>query len=705
MSKVISANDLEAPAGKTIDSSQLESAPKTPGATGSWTEMSPVEKGTRMLLSPLANLGQGAVEAGKAVAHSPIDIYNAATTVKNPGEEKYPFIALAAKRLLAEPTVENAKAWWEGMKAQAQSDQPLSNMDTYLDNLSNAMGMIPGIGPAVKDVLQEVAHGETMRGAGKALGYTLAGKAAEELVGSGAATGKKALNYSQNGPMFFTQPEGHLRASLKPDLDDAGIKVAGNELKAGEGKIGKPVKDVDSAREAAQAQFKQELMPTRRAIIDPQAHITIPGSRRMLVDAKVAAIPKDILPGSPEYTQLVDSINKSIPTDLNIGQLEDMSTSLNSQNRAYHQAKLSQALSKVENANGAINVATEQAARNIMQEGMDKQGLGGAEELRGINQRIGSLIKIEDSIDTAEKAARVQATVPRFKRMTQVTSPPTINEGIASAMKSWKNTSAPIRPNLVKNRIAGTAANAPTTMNVGTTPWDQLTPQQLAELDKLGISSDEVRRQHAERLANQAGQQDTTNRDPITGEILMPPTPVSPSVTKISEADRLRMGGEPTQAVADTERRDPTTGELTLPPQKLSKIKTKTAGGTVTQIKHGETVHGEAPPTTIEGEQPPLQPTVIKPTGRPSTPIFGERQTSLGETQAHQNVEVPVGSKYVFQSKTLDGRTMYHYQTPEGEMISSDRELDLDKGDRVQAQTFSGHKPPEPPKRQSKKNL
>jgi hypothetical protein len=156
--------------------------------------MSPVEKGTRMLLSPLANLGQGAVEAGKAVAHSPIDIYNAATTVKNPGEEKYPFIALAAKRLLAEPTVENAKAWWEGMKAQAQSDQPLSNMDTYLDNLSNAMGMIPGIGPAVKDVLQEVAHGETMRGAGKALGYTLAGKAAEELVGSGVATGKKALN-------------------------------------------------------------------------------------------------------------------------------------------------------------------------------------------------------------------------------------------------------------------------------------------------------------------------------------------------------------------------------------------------------------------------------------------------------------------------------------------------------------------------------
>lgn len=291
------------------------------------------------------------------------------------------------------------------------------------------------------------------------LGPPVRGSAAltKAVAGKAVAPIAKRASYAQDRPLLFTKPEGHLQNALKPDLDPEGLIRAGNELKAGELRIGKPVKDIDTARAALDAQFQKELMPQRRALIDPQKDVVIRGSRQAIVEAKIKAIPESVkLTDKPLYDSLVADIEASVPpTDFTLGQLEQLTTSLNQTNRVFHRANLSGALSKLETIKGSGDIAAENAARVQMYTGMDAQGLGGAGAVRNINQRVGAQIKLQDALDSVEQTARTEATRPRLPQAVQkmgrtvgstvmktVGASPgnqlTVNESIAAAMRKWK---------------------------------------------------------------------------------------------------------------------------------------------------------------------------------------------------------------------------------------------------------------------------
>ena len=337
------------------------------------------------------------------------------------------------------------------------------------------------------------------------------------------------------------------------------LKVAGSDLKAGEARIGKPVKDIDTAREAARAQFEKELYPQRRQLIDPQKDVIIKWSQQHLIDAKIKDIPESVRLEDPAlYRQLSDEIRSSFGAgDLTLGELEALNTSLNAINRTYHQAKFSGQLTKLETIKGSGDVALENATRRIMADGMDEQGIGGSGVLKNLNARIGNLIKVQDAIDSIEIQARTEAAQSRLGRLTQeagqaigtrfqrkipgVTNIRTINEEIAAAMRKWK----------------------------GQPPRFDMTRQ----FQQQATASIEAKRAEVMR--------DVLNRDPITGEILMPVTTRLPSMAP-TVAERLKAsaksgGGErgvtPPElpVAADVLNRHPITGELLMrtPPGQL----------------------------------------------------------------------------------------------------------------------------------------
>lgn len=469
---------------------------------------------------------------------------------------------------------------------------------------------VPAVGGMAADVAERLPKDPTGAIAEGSV-YAVVPKVVEKAVGTVAGKYK----YAQNRKAVFSEPEGHLVRALNPDLDEAGIKEAGSQLKAGEAKIGEPVKDINTARAAARAQFEQDLMPLRRSIIDPQKDVTVPGSRRKLVMAKIDAIPKDILPGTPEHDNLVENARASVPGDLTIGELEDITSSLNSQNRAYHQARLSQALSKLENANGAMNVASEQTARNLMQEGMDAHGLGGADKLKQVNHGIGSLIRLEDSLDVAEKQARVEASRPFLSRGFRGT---TINEGLANAMRLWKNLPSFIASGPEWGPTARTRLLSPgTSIDLGPSPDTSSVRGGPAIYTPSGTPRQITAEASSPYALGEGGPVAGTGPSTVTGEegqLAKGPFTGKPIVGKMG--DRLTVPNVP--------------------------------------IKKGVPLE-----TTMEG-------------GAVQPNLFGIGQTIDPKF-------VPPGTKLAFKSKLLDGTEQYHYQTPDGTIFTSDTELDLKK--------------------------
>lgn len=675
MSKVISQEDIETeqPQAKTISADDLE--PTSHGASGEWEQpQSAAERAVRTVLEPLAQFGKSGAEMAGAVAHSPLDVMRAAGRPADENSSEGEQLAQAAggglglltHRLIIQPSKENATNWWKQITGQVDS--------TAAERLANLVGTIPVVGPQAKswiDKVREEGVSAIPKVAGEAAVLGVVPAAAEEVKSAVGGKYAEATKYSQNRPIVMT-PEGHLQTALKPDLDPAGLKLAGEQLKAGEGKIGQPVKDIDSARAAAKAQFQQELMPQRRAIIDPQAGVTVPGSRRQLIAAKIAAIPEDIRPGSPEYNSLVEKARASVPQDLTIGELEKMNSSLNSQNRGYHQAKMSQALGKLENGSGAMDVAAEKVTRQMMQDAMEKNGLGGSEALKEINKRIGVLIKLEDSIDGVEKTARTEAVRPwtqQFK-MPTLSSPGfskgSINESIANAMRGWNSTSPPIRPNMLSSHAR-----------------------------ILDTSKEPVRNAAGELVMPRPGE----NEPYYPGTTVRNPN-YKPGVATANFPDE---GGKEPLRNAAGELVFPNTGDIK--PVEAKGVEGMQYGGNTytTYSKYSNGQFPPKPPSDINGKQIPLQPTVINPRAKPSKPIFGESQTSYADIAANINKEIPKGSKLAYKSKTLDGKQLYHYETPDGEIVAADRELDLDKGDRTKAKNFSRYQGPTPPPRRTSK--
>lgn len=517
-------------------------------------------------------------------------------------------LGILMNKMIIEPTEENARALWESVKAGKYANA---------DNLSNALGMVPVVGPMAKDLFERARSGDVAGAITEGATYIAMPKLMEKGIKMAGERMPSKTGYGQERPLLFMRPEGHLQTALKPDLSPELLQVAGDQLKAGEAKIGKPVKDIDSALEAEKAQFEQELMPARRKIIDPQKGVTIPGSRRQLIKAKVEAIPADIRPGTPEYVRLVNDIKESIPVDLTLGELEDITTSLNQQNRGYHQAKLSSALSKMENANGAMNVAAEIAARQIMQDGMEKLGLGGADALREINQRIGALIRIRDAIFSAEKTARTEAALPRFRRLTKRGS--TVNEGIAAAMRDWKTKSGPID---VKMR-----APAPPS-------------RQLAASNTNGI--------------------------PIEGTAPDPSSVKGTGVPKGQFYTKL-LGPAKTRI------------EGTAPDTSSVKGTGVGKGQFYTKLlrsgQEGVTDYEGVNSRTAEN-MPSRQAGSISAGPAPDTSYAAGFNTIARESLYNSAAKIPEGSKLMYRTKTSKGFD-YHYETPDGRVVTSDMSPDM----------------------------
>ncbi len=635
--------------------SETKIVPAGHGASGSFAGTpSDAERVIRTIVEPLANFGKNAVEGIGSVLHTPIDLAHAAgvNTPPTNGQEQQAAtigggLGLLTHRLIIQPTVANAKAWWDEIKGSTDSDAA--------ERVANLMGMVPVGGPVIKSLIDQARKGDISGAAGKAVGYFLAGKAGEEAIPAAKKVGGKVdeaiantvdrAKYAQSRPLVSMTPDGHLQTALKPDLDPAGLTLSRQMLKRGEALINEPVKDIDTARAAEKANFEQELMPTRRSIIDPQKDVAVPGSRRELIKAKVSAIPADIRPGSPEYAAAVDRARSSVPQDLTIGELEQINSSLNSQNRALHSAKFGAALSTLEKTDAAMNAATESTTRSLMERGMEENGLGGADKLKEVNKRIGVGIKLRDSIDAAETQARTEAALPHFRRVTAdprtgfTKGGPTINEGIANAMRLTKDQATPIQ--------AGPA-------------W---------------------------------GPKGTNRQLTASNSIPQGPAPDMSSVTGTQATpEELSRSGRPKMITAQA-------GGPHALPEDLHPEQPQSAvtGQDATLAK------GPFTGKPLTGKQIPLQPTVIN-KGRPSTPIFGERQTSLADTVANAAKEVPEGSILSFKSRLLDGTEAFHYQTPDGQIITTSKELDLDKGGKVvKAKDFSGYKGPSPPPKRSSK--
>lgn len=662
-------SDIEqAPTGpKTLSAADIEGGGH--GASGSWApEVSPAEQAVRTIIGPLANFGKNAAEGLGGVVHTPIDLAHAAgmNTPPTNGQEQNAAtigggLGLLTHRLIIQPTLDNAKAWWSQISGSTDS--------TAAERVANLMGTIPVGGPIIKSLIDQARKGDVSGAAGRAAGMYLGGKAiegvsgkilkpGEDTAGSTVDSIKNAVSsraaYAQPRPLINMTPEGHLQTALKPDLDPEGLTLAGQMLKEGEARIGKPVKDVDTAKAAEKAQFQEELMPTRRSIIDPQKEVTVPGSKEELIQAKIKAIPADIRPGTPEYQAAVKRAKLSVPKDLTIGELEQINSSLNSQNRALHTAQFGTALSKLENTNAAMDAAAEQTTRQLMERGMEENGLGGADRLKDVNKRIGVGIKLRNSIDAMESQARTEAALPHFRRLTAnpvtdyLKNKATVNEGIANAMRKWTSKADPIQRGPEWGpKGANRLLPASTSIDLGPSP-------------------------------------DTSS---VTG------TPATPA--------ELSTNGRPKLLVAHGQTGGPHALPEDMHPETMQSGVT---GQPATLAK------GPFSGQPIEGTQIPLQPTVIRSgarAGRPSTPIFGESQTSAAATAAQKATPIPEGSILSFKSKTLDGREAYHYQTPDGQIIESDKELDLDEGGKVKAKQFSGYKGPTPPPRlrSSKKKL
>jgi hypothetical protein len=579
------------------DAEMEEMGKKGPhGASGDWLPdlneqiMSPSEAALRTVAEPLSAIGKGAVTSAKNTITVPYNIGQA--SVQPPTNEYeellsksagfgYGGIGLAINRLIINPSIDNIKKAFSSL----QSAKPGTRLDDYLDSIYHAASAIPVVGPQIQEWAEKIrdegpsAIPEII---GKIGMYMVAPKVVGETVGAaGRAIAKEKAYFSSHPAVKFT-PEGHLYNALKPDLDMEGTKLAGSELKAGELKTGKPVKDIDTARGAAQAQFRDELMPARRNIIDPQAIVEVSGSRDVLIRAKIDAIPADIRPGSPEYKALVEKARSSIPKDLNLGELEKMNSSLNQQTRTFHQSKLSVALSKEESASGAMDIAAERATRQLMEQGMEKQGLGGNAALKQINKRIGALIKIEDGIDTVEKQARLESNMP-WLHLYRIPSPwhPSIyrsgevpiNTRIARAMKNWEGTNPPIPSGL------RSTANPPRMLPAHTST-------------DLGASPD-------------------------TSSVIGSPAIYSPP-------GRPRM----LSARAGGPYSLP---ETTTPPPSMESGVT----GTPAEYNRFARIRGTGPyaklPRPGKPGQMSLQPTVIKEGGKPANPIIGEKQSSLGQ--------------------------------------------------------------------------
>lgn len=552
------------------------------------------------------------------------------------------------------------------LRQQVDTNEAASKGPYKPDPIAIGLNMVPGIGEWASNLYKRARGGDVSgaltEGAATVAGGVVLGKVAGKVWDKAG----KADAYSQNRPTVFTEPVGHLRNALKSvDLDEEGLSLAGDMLKRGEARIGKPVKDVDTARMAEKAQFEQELMPQRRAIIDPQANVTVPGSRAAIIRAKIDAIPADIRPGTPEYTRLWEDIQYSVDKDLTIGELEQMNSSLNQQNRAYHEAKFGTALSKLESARSATDIAAEQASRQLMYEGMEKNGLGGAQDLAEINKRIGVGIKLRTAIDAAEKTARVEATTPALKRGYELLrgKPASVNESIAKAMMGWEshtpyyNTSTMGQPLPDSRQLPANAG--PSTVHAMPEGWEGGTgPAHSTTNPNYAISS------RPKLLTEQAGSPHVMDEGWQGG------TGTSPVVTNpnFAVSGRPRLLSE--QAGA------PFTGGEGW------------EGGTGpgTDVTHPNYAKGPWVDKPIVGQQLPLQPTVIAPKVQRgvATPIFGVYQS--------EGLVLPNGAKLEFTTKMLDGTTHYHYSTPDGRMIETN-------GPVNQSKPVNPNALPQPPKR------
>lgn len=626
MSKVFTTEELDAlekhTTSKVLTTEELDALEagqrKSHGASGSWTEMGPGEKAARAVLGPPARFGKAVVDTGSAILHSPVDIYNAATTVNTPEEQalaKYTGPGgLVLHKLLIQPTEEHAKAWVDSLYEQAKHyDDP----QVFLDSALKAVATIPIVGPMVESVANRARSGDVAGALGEGATYAVAPKLIGETAGyvKGHPIFDMAKDYVNTKVKGMQTPTAALVTRALNPSDRAfqrHFETGMSELKQAEFPLGE-LKTLEDYQKAVKVRTSINNGMIDQ-IVKPQADITYPGSAKMMQDYQMSKIPEDIRNNPRKYATAVRDIKAYHPQDFTLGELNRLRSELSATQSPFYGKDLSGQLTMDAGAR-ATDIARGEVVRKMFYEGLDKYGLGGGQAAATINGRIGSLIHFSDALmDKANTAVAQGGNVAsRFKRMTEkVTSPSgkgsTINEDLALAMKRWDKPPAPIEVQLREPMGPSRLLPARTSFDLGAGP--------------------DASKVHG------------------TPAIYSPPG--RPKLLPARAGGPYAMGtGEPA----------PGTGPSTVTGEKG----TPSVGPFKTAVP--ETLSGKQ--TRMSLPSGPIEKTNKSGPG----PLFRMSQSAPGEGI------IPPGTKLIFKSKGLFGRDMYHYETPTGEVFSLDREL------------------------------
>lgn len=243
-----------------------------------------------------------------------------------------------------------------------------------------------------------------------------------------------------------------------------------SELKDAERTMG-PIRNVKKAQAGLDRQSQTYNTQIKEQIVNPQASVTVPGSRDAMVQAQVEAIPEDVrLHDIGKYNRLVEKIGQRAG-DYTIGELNTLRSELGNRDSLYYGKDLSGQLT-MDASDRAIEIARGNAARRLFYHSLDNApgALGGGEAAAEINSRIGSIIHMKDALlpNVNPSVAQVQPVGARvLHKVGQLSSPAglrqiakgtkrTVDQDLALAVNRWRGLPEPVKINL-EPRVTGIA--------------------------------------------------------------------------------------------------------------------------------------------------------------------------------------------------------------------------------------------------------
>lgn len=266
---------------------------------------------------------------------------------------------------------------------------------------------------------------------------------------------RRSYRAARNRPMtsFGQTPVQQARVSIgvgADTADDAALTHGMNEMKAAETRLGQPAATAEhwvgsgGVSEEAIHHNNQQV----DAWVAPQAHEVVEGSAKQLMDAEIAAVPRtQAIEGGPSYDQQIADIQGRWANrgDLTRGELNEYRKGANQELRSFYNARPGIQLSREEQFNTAALKNKRDMSAELMYGNMD-----GAEQIRELNRRIGTVTDIEGSVQGVRKRASVTSATPsRSRFLTKATPGTDINKGLSDTMRTWQSTNPDVpRPTI-----------------------------------------------------------------------------------------------------------------------------------------------------------------------------------------------------------------------------------------------------------------